>query len=470
MPKPSPQEARVLEVPRRTANPYGNQPWGVGEFMDYVRKADPGAASSVRNGPGRKSHPFDMRATAQFKNSNGYHSTCIETKVNSTSGLGFQSDKVEEILGPLASASGLCHSFSDALMPMTSDLVENGNGYLEVVREGPGGAIRGIYHVEAARVFVLLETDGINVHYEVSDCQNNYGIGDRKFAKFGDGKDFLERMQAAGAAVWKAGTPFSEIIHVSRRSALNRWYGWPDWLSAVAAIELMQMSHRYNFDFFLNRGVPEFMLFLLGLELSDGDWKTVKDALRAQIGLGNAHKSVALNIKGVTEHSKVQVEKMGLDAQGDGTSFGQIHETLALEIVSAHRIPPLLAGIVVPGKLGASNELPNALMATQALVVGPLQRLITTAFDATLGNPELNGGLGLQKGDFALNTILEEIDLTLAATVGGMKQPLAEANAEGRDLSAGMKKSDGIDMPERAAMILSRIIDASLDRAIRRAG
>lgn len=462
---PAPPVPSVLSIPRLEGEIYGDMPWGKVGILTHLLKAQDGAepgGSSVKSSSGRKAHPFDMGATAILRNSNGYHSTCLETKIHSTAGLGFKSEKVEDALRPLASVGGLAHCFHDVLMPVVSDLVENGNGYMEVVRSGPGGPITGLYHVEADRTYVCVESNGRHVYYEVTGC-GNITSGDKKFAKFGDSERFLQahkdqqHLNPTGEV--------SEIIHFRRPSSLSRYYGWPDWLAAVAAIELMQMSHRFEFDFFLNRGVPEFMLFLLGINLADGDWKTVQDALKAQIGLGKSHKSIALNIKeGISEHSKVQLEKLGLDEKAGTSGFGSMHEVLALEIVSAHRIPPLLAGIVIPGKLGANNELPNALMATQALVVGPLQRLLISTLESTLGDPSKNGGLDLGKGDFELNTILDEIDLAAATTVAGMKQPLAEANAEGRDLAEGMKKALTDEQLDAAAVLCSKIVDMAVRR------
>lgn len=207
----------------------------------------------------------------------------------------------------------------------------------------------------------------------------------------------------------------------------------PRWLSAVPAIELSQCYAQFKYDFFLNRGVPEFMLFLLGAKLSPDDWKIVTNALKSNIGLGNSHKSFALNVSDT--ELKVQLEKLAMDSSPQDD--GPMKESLALSVVTAHGVPPLLAGILVPGKLGSNNELPNALMAFQALVAGPDQRIFMQTLGKTLGSKE--AGLGLTLSDFEFYTVLDEIDLSTAATVGGMKQPLAEANAQGRDLTAGMK-------------------------------
>lgn len=474
----APEVSNAIQVPRLTRDIYarGDSPAGLMTSitkeedlpkrpLTEEEKASAASGASLQGAYyGLKPHPFDMAATAIFGQANGYHSTCVLTKVNCSVGLGFVSDKVEKVLGPLASVTGLCHSFLDVLMPVADDYVVNGNGYIEVVRDGIDGPIKGIYHIEASRVRVYVEKDGHSHHYEVENAEGTTW-NDKKRAKFGDTARF-----AKDNPEWAPKTSrIGEVIHIPRRTSLNRYYGWPDWLPAIAAVELMQMHHQDRFDFHLNRGVPEFMLFILGKKLEPADWAKVTGSLKATIGTTNAHKTIALNLTNEGGETKVQVEKLALEGTATGEDFAKMHETLALEIVSAHRIPPLLAGIVIPGKLGANNELPNALMATQALVIGPMQFRFETALDATLGNPKLNCGLGLNAGDFDLKEITDEIDLNLAATVGGMKEPLAEANANGRDLTEGMKKSDGCPLTDEERGILTGIVvDTYLHLANRR--
>jgi len=292
----------------------------------------------------------------------------------------------------------------------------------------------GVHHLPAASTFIELENDSWDYHYSF-DPDNSSGTTTKHFAKFGDTEYFNARMAkgANGVAIDSASETYSEVIHFRRPNSSHRWYGMPRWLSAVPAIELSQCYAQFKYDFFLNRGVPEFMLFLLGAKLSPDDWKIVTNALKSNIGLGNSHKSFALNVSDT--ELKVQLEKLAMDSSPQDD--GPMKESLALSVVTAHGVPPLLAGILVPGKLGSNNELPNALMAFQALVAGPDQRIFMQTLGKTLGSKE--AGLGLTLSDFEFYTVLDEIDLSTAATVGGMKQPLAEANAQGRDLTAGMK-------------------------------
>lgn len=422
-------------------------------LLEKIVKDSSAGVSQQSISPGEKPQPFDMREALKFKLSNVHHSRCIKAKVASTVGLGFYDDMIAEELDPLCRSSG---SWQETLNDVDEDCWDLGNGYLEIVREAPNGAapIVGIHHVPAAEVRIVIEDVRYNMHYLASG--NREGGDQRLFAKFGDLDDFLsgDRKGAAflgSSAEQRAERKVAELIHFRTPSSLSRFYGFPDHLCAVQSIELRQALSQHNYDFFNNRGVPEFMLFILGQKLAKEDWDKVQSALKNHIGLGNAWKSTALNIP--NKETVVQVEKLALEGKSDAAVFSNMADTLALEIVSAHGVPPLLAGIALPGKMAATNELPNALMAFQTLVIGQAQRLRENTLAMTLGDKARNGGLTLRRknllGRFqvdpttgkrkkvaGLRTILDDIDIGAMDTVARMKEPIA---GSGRDPAEGLK-------------------------------
>lgn len=448
------QHLRVGMQSKPIYREYGKSdaPW-IDEILEMAFD-DGREASSQSFDPGTKALPFDVSAAKKLMVMNSHHSACIRAKNSCTVGMGFvpenagsrrtsaegpamtmdQVDPVAERRKRSKASQVLdakcIVSFQDVINDVDEEVWQVGNGYMEVVRPlgEPEGEIKGIYHAPAQHIRLRVEDDGLNWHYEEVGGTR----GARKFARFGDLADFRERMQIP------EDQRVGEIIHFRQSSSLHRWYGFPDWLAAVSAMELSKALHQHTHDFFLNRGVPEFILFLLGKKIDGDNWKKIETSLRAHIGLGNSHKSMALNL--TDPEMKVQLEKLALEGKTDSKDFSMLSDALALEVVSAHGVPPLLGGIQIPGKLGASNELPNALRAFQLLIIGPAQNARTTTLDCTLGNPELNGGLGLQEGDFLLRTITDELDLEQMAVSSQMRQTEPEAAAEGRDLSEGLRK------------------------------
>lgn len=437
-----------------------------GSWFSQITKVESDGFSSQAFSTGRKEHPFDLHKAKALLLVNEHHSTCIHAKVNATVGVGHVTteeraarkrlmegdplalailkynigtiSKVDEVLDPFCETS-----WQETISDVCQDFWQTGQGYLEVVRND-SGSITGLHHIPAEDIYLVLEDDNYNRHWEV--VGNNDSGTTRRFALFGDLADFKRRRKEMAPDVDPEAmmaddedAPVSEVIQFRQPTSLSRWYGYPDWLSGVASIELMKCLRQWKYDFFNNRGVPEFMLFLLGQKLTTEQWETVKAALNANIGKGNSHKSIALNLE--NPEIVVQLEKLSLDNKGEDT-FDKTSDTLAVSVVTSHRVPPLLAGILIPGKLGANNELPNSLVAFQTLVIGPAQRIFQQTLKNTLGDSAKNGGLGLSGDDFALRRILDAYDMDSADTMSRMRQTLPEANAEGRDLSAGVRKQD----------------------------
>lgn len=426
---PKPSTAFIL--PRKTRSLYPRLPrQGKMSVMEFLSKAapDPEKVSKQQAGVGRKMHPFDRSATTRFKNFNSHHSACVETKKNSIIGLGFQNEATEKKLNPLCDIS-----FQDVGGDIVEDFVQTGDGFMEVIRKDskPNGEIIGLHHVPADVTWVNIENRKYQRHFEVIHSESDASAlfaGAHKFAAFGDLEGFLRRHPNAKPE------ETSEIIHFRNPTSLSRWYGMPNWLAAVAAIELKQCLYQYNYDFFLNRGVPEFLLFVTGGDLGDENMEELKKLLMSHIGMGNSHKSGVFNIP--QENIQIVLERLGLDSSSGEDGFTKKSETLSLDIVTAHQVPPLLAGIQISGKLGATNEMINAMMAFQTLVVAPMQKTIMTILNNTLGNPLYNAGVDLGSDAFKLKTILDEIDLQKADTAGRMRE---EAAGSKRDLSEGLK-------------------------------
>jgi hypothetical protein len=430
-----------------------DEPWIDFILSKAFAKADPSAQSMQ---PGTKEIPFDMQAAKRMALLNPHHAACLRAKAASMVGMGFvvegdadpdmEPAKKRKLRStPSKMLDALCTvTFQDVMTDIAEDYSSVGNGYMEVVRadgdfEGP---LTGIYQVPAPNLRLVVEGDKVNFHYEEVGS-----AGKKKFARFGDLADYVERHRVDVNTVRVA-----EIIHFRQASSLNRWYGMPDWLSAISSMELVKALHQHTHDFFLNRAVPEFILFLLGKKLGDDNWAKIQTAMRAQIGLGNSHKSMVLNL--TDPEMKVELHKLAMDGGSDAGEFATMSDALALEIVTAHGVPPLLAGIQIPGKLGATNELPNALRAFQLLLIGPAQQSFSSILDCTLGDSEINGNLGLSEGDFVLRAITDELDVDQMDTSSSMRQTEEDAKSEGRDMKEGLKKElEGIS-PEDLAKVL----------------
>lgn len=483
MSETDPTEPTVLSLPRTVGEggPTESQEAQIQTFARVMRKLVPAMEKDLSllecvlkkgvieaeptNAPtaaGPKGLPFNFDAAVRMKMHNVHHSTCVDTKKNSLVGLGHVTDKADEILDPLCTTT-----WAVLRTKCAEDYANVANCYIEVVRDGdgPNAQIIGLHHVPANDVRFVVEQNLTDHYYEIRGGKIeslNSVTNSTVMAPFGQLATFKRRNKIA------PDRKISEIIHIFEPSSGSRWYGVPSWLAAVADMELNQAVRQHQFDFHVNRGVPEFLLFLTGGKVDKKTWEAIVAAMQCYVGVGNSHKSSAFNVVG--DDIKVDLKELQSNDVIKGDFYTKMTEALATTIVSAHRVPPILAGILIPGKMGAANELPNAIMAFQTLVIGPWHTIWSSILGATLGG-KMNGGLGLKPEDFKFKSIVDAMADGLtklnpqkgvadgaANAVSGMRQTLPEAAAEGRDTNDGLKKRS---RAERITQLLAELMDES---------
>lgn len=408
---------------------------------------------------GTKGLPFNYDAAVRMKLHNVHHSTCVDCKKNALVGLGHtDGSKADEVLDPICTVT-----WSVLKMKCAEDFANVGITYIEVVRNGldSNAPITGLHHIPSGDVRYTVEQDLINHYYEIRGGKVESlasATNSTVMAPFGQLQEFRARHRIG------SDRKISEVIAIMDPSSGSRYYAVPSWLAAVADMELNQAARQHLFDFHVNRGVPEFLLFLTGGRVDTKTWAAIVDAMQAYVGVGNSHRSSAFNVVG--EDIEVHLEQLQSNDVIKGDFYTKMTEALATTIVSAHRVPPILAGILIPGKMGAANELPNAIMAFQTLVIGPWHTIWQSILGATLGS-KFNGGLGLKAKDFEFKSIVDAMADGLAklapkgpegaaSTVSGMRETLPEAAASGRDVNDGLKKRS---KAQKITELLAELLD-----------
>lgn len=409
-----------------------------------LKKADDGSPRArSRQGlqEGEIDPNYDVSAALDLRTANPWHSRCVGATRDAMVGMGFESEKIAEVLDPL------CDISVQAVMEETADDFANLHmGAWEVVRDSSSEPPRGIHSIAIDSLRRVYSREGDFFYYRIDNPDSD--IPEVLFAPFGKREEFLATVQVEDPEA------VSEVIFFRKPSSKDRYYGYPDWVSTVAFIELCQMYVQQRFDFYHNGAVPSFLLaFLGGSPMDKQSWEKVQGMIRATTGTGNHYKALALELEG---DKTVELLKLAMEAADGGSDMSAVMDPLALAIVSAHGVPPLLAGIQIPGKLGASNELPNALKAFQLLRIGPMQYTLASTLACTLGNPKINGGLGLTRKDFLPDPkepspgmpkqrstgfvkITDQISMQEVSVTSQMRQTVEEANQQGRKVSDGLK-------------------------------
>lgn len=404
-------------------------------------------------------HPVDIISARQLKDISSHHASCIQSKKYSTLGLGFVSDaseatknkKTNNVSDTEAVATSLLtgesyieskvdtvldkltlHGFMFELYKSAEDFLDGGTGYLEVVRDDKEKIV-GINWMPYEDLTAAIIRDNQNRSRLVYKYSGSiYGGSNTTCSLFGkeNRRWVWENVYKNGVGIEGSIEQVSEIIPFMIPSNRSKYYGYPEWLSASSVISLLSMAMQYKSDFYTNRGVLAFLLTVVGN--IDGDkWKEIERLIQGSVGGGRNFKNLAISLP--NEKSKVQVDKL---ATSDKTEqqFALDLEVFAQNIVSAHRVPPVLANILIPGKLGATNEAVQALVSFQLLVIGPYQTMIQKVLARTLGGDD--GVEGLESEDFRLRTITSQFNITGLDAVGRAKE---EAVGSNRDFSDGVK-------------------------------
>jgi hypothetical protein len=406
--------------------------------------------TAVADGSDILPHLMNKGAARDLRNLSPTHDICLDAKASSSFGMGHRDRKIHETLDPLTR-----HGWQDVLDSMAVCYFETGEAFLEVVFDSINRkVVRGLYHVPSRDVWVRVPY-GKPEHYSyrVQPAATHLA---NEFVPFGR---YSEEIAKTFITQPKDGAAYSEIIHFRRGTNRSPYMGYPDYLSGVGSVELTQAMLQHEYDFHYNRGVPAFFFIVKG-PLGEPQWQSLKNAIKAHQGPGNAHKSSLLHFPSEPESLDIKIERMSMEQRGDGESYAAKSEVLDLRTCTAHGMPPALANVLISGRMGANNEGPNALLTFQKRKLGQVQLALSSLFARTLGDVSFENmdgqrqakvtpaqwlGEAFGKEDEAgspifhvkgngFMTILDGLTLGAADTLATMREPLA---GSGRDPSKG---------------------------------
>lgn len=247
-----------------------------GQNGAHSKEINPGRV--YRNGYGMFdviTPPWNLYELANFYDTSFANHAAIDAKVENTVGLGYDFQATQRTLMALESSTNESatdkarkrierakvemkdwieslnddDSFTHTMMKFFTDVQATGNGYLEIGRTVTG-EIGYVGHIPATTMRVRRLRDGF-----VQIIGNKVVY----FRNFG----------AKNANPITNDPRPNEIIHYKEYSPLNSFYGVPDIMSAVGALQGDAMASQYNIDYFTNKGVPRYVVTLKGAKLSE---------------------------------------------------------------------------------------------------------------------------------------------------------------------------------------------------------
>lgn len=185
------------------------------------------------------------------------------------------------------------------------------------------------------------------------------------------------------------------IFHMAEPDPMQDIYGMPEYLSALQSGLLNENATLFRRKYYLNGGHLGYILYISEEGFQQADADAIRSAMRGAKGRGN-HKSLFLHIaKGKPDGVKV----IPIAELGAKDEFLNIKQVTAEDMLAAHRVPPVLLGIVPKNTGGFGNVIDAARTFYQLEIVPIQQRML-----------EVNDWLGVQAVTF------QEPDVAKAVT------------------------------------------------------
>ena len=163
-------------------------------------------------------------------------------------------------------------------------------------------------------------------------------------------------------------------------SPRSHYYGEPDYLSALKAIELNRRADTYNEKFFDNGARPDMAIIYENAEPSAEQLDAFRQFFGSFKGYQNSHNTLILFGSDIGDKdAKIRFEKLG---EVEDLSFEKLKKVSRDEIAAAHGLPPRLMGITESSALGGSGELIGQLHQFNEIEIKPKIELIEQFFDS----------------------------------------------------------------------------------------
>lgn len=288
--------------------------------------------------------PWNLYELANYYDMSFANHAAIDAKVENTVGLGYSFQATQRTLMALESSTNETatekarkrierakvemsdwieslnddDSFTNTMMKFFTDVQATGNGYLEIGRTVTG-EIGYVGHIPATTMRVRRLRDGF-----VQIIGNKVVY----FRNFG----------ATNANPITNDPRPNEIIHYKEYSPLNSFYGVPDILSAVGALQGDAMASQYNIDYFTNKGVPRYVVTLKGAKLSEEAEDKMFRFLQTSLK-GSNHRTLYIPLPGDTDSNKVEFKMEAVENGVQEASFNEYRIRNRDDILVAHQVP-----------------------------------------------------------------------------------------------------------------------------------
>ncbi|MCA1799832.1 MAG: phage portal protein [Actinobacteria bacterium] len=310
--------------------------------------------------------PYNFDYLAKLYEVSPAHMAAVDAKVTNIVGLGYsftEASSLQERLSNMEDEEKLARArrrasrakimleewldesnseitFLEVLRNVMTDLETTGNGYIEVGRisRGPNkGMIGYLGHIHSTTIRRRVQKDG---YVQLIAGRAKF------FRNFRDTK--------TTDPIGTDSNP-NEIIHLTKYTPTNSYYGMPDVVAAKNAVAGEEFSARFNLDYFEHKAVPRYIVILKNARLSKDAEQKLVNFLQMQLK-GQHHRTVYIPLPADSEGRQVEFKLEPIEAKVTDASFTKYREMNRDDILMAHRVPAPQVGFTEAISLGASKE------------------------------------------------------------------------------------------------------------------
>lgn len=307
-------------------------------------------ASSQIDGDGSTSFssgitpPVDPDTLAEFRTYNAYHDRSIRLKALAVAYQGYDvlpvdsndedyedNPEYKKVVEFTDKPNEMGEDFIDIIYGYAEDFYTFRSAYLEVVRNLKG-ELKEIYNMRAP--YVRIKKKGSRVSFVQKD-----GAKEVEFQLFtGDPKQDKKQ---------------NEVLWLKDYYSKSKYYGIPDYYSAMGDLTLDRSSVEYNIRRFKNGLMIDFIIVVEGGEVDSKVLEDINKFLKTNYqGLANAGKALYLNSD--TPDVKIRIEKVSAEVKE--ASFIKQREFSREVIMVGHGTNAKVLGLQTPGQLGGGES------------------------------------------------------------------------------------------------------------------
>ena len=218
------------------------------------------------------------------------------------------------------------------------DFLVMGNCYMERIDNARGGILR-LEHSLA--------------------MNTRRGIDEGAFYWLDDRGKPVERQQGA-------------VFHLYEPDISQEVYGTPEYLSAVNSALLNESGTLFRRKYYKNGSHAGFILYISDDNIADEDIDTLEEKMQSTKGLGNFN-NVLVHAPGGKENG---VKLIPIAQVGAADEFLGIKNVTAKDMLTAHRVPPQLLGVMPEGN-GNLGDIEKSANTFYHLEIEPMQQIFS---------------------------------------------------------------------------------------------